>query len=253
MSKTASGLIEFCKGKIGTPYVYGAKGEVMTEARIQQLKRENPAMFTSSYVTKARKFIGKQCVDCSGLISWYTGVLRGSWNFEETAVEKHPIGKLDENMKGWALWKPGHIGVYIGEGKCIEAKGIAYGTIESKVSATPWQKVLKLKDIDYSSVTYTEGFKQAADGVRWWYQYKDGSYAVNGWYWLTEATGRTSGWYLFDTEGYMLTGYQTDPAGDKFVLCPDKGIHEGQCMISDGRGALRIENEYDFVNRKYII
>ena len=99
---------------------------------------------------------------------------------------------------------------------------------------------------------YPQGFIQAADGIRWWYQFKDGSYARNGWYWLTEATGGTSGWYLFDDAGYMLTGYQTDPAGERFFLCPDKGIHEGQCMVTDERGVLRIVGEYDFEEHKYV-
>ena len=251
--RKVNGLVEFVKSKVGTPYVYGAKGEVMTEARIQQLKRENPSMFTSTYVAKARKFIGQQCTDCSGLISWYTGIIRGSYNFHDTADKRVSIGALDESMIGWALWKPGHIGVYIGGGYCVEAKGIDYGTIKSKVSATNWQKVLKLCDIDYSQEpVYTEGFFPAADGKRWWYQYADGTYAANGWYWLTEKTGGTSGWYLFDAEGYMLTGYQRDPAGEAFILCPDPGIHEGQCMISDERGVLTIAGKYDFENHKYI-
>lgn len=99
---------------------------------------------------------------------------------------------------------------------------------------------------------YPQGFIQAADGIRWWSQFKDGSYARNGWYWLTEATGGTSGWYLFDDAGYMLTGYQTDPAGERFFLCPDKGIHEGQCMVTDERGVLRIVGEYDFEEHKYV-
>lgn len=99
---------------------------------------------------------------------------------------------------------------------------------------------------------YPQGFIQAADGVRWWYQFKDGSYARNGWYWLTEVTGGTSGWYLFDDAGYMLTGYQTDPAGEKFFLCPEPGIHEGQCMVTDERGVLRIVGKYDFEKHKYM-
>lgn len=99
---------------------------------------------------------------------------------------------------------------------------------------------------------YPQGFIQAADGVRWWYQFKDGSYAHSGWYWLTEATGGTSGWYLFDDAGYMLTGYQTDPAGERFFLCPEPGIHEGQCMVTDERGVLRIVGEYDFEEHKYV-
>ena len=104
--------------------------------------------------------------DCSGLISWYTGVLRGSYNYHDTAVEWVGIDHLDESMVGWALWKPGYIGVYIGDGWCIEAKGINYGTIKSRVSATPWQKALKLCDIDYTPVpvTYTQGFPA---GHRW--------------------------------------------------------------------------------------
>ena len=252
-TRKATGLVAFCETKLGTPYVYGAKGEILTEERLKTLKKQNPSMYSSKYLAKARKFIGQRCTDCSGLISWYTGVIRGSYNFHDTATEKVPIGALDESMIGWALWKPGHIGVYVGNGYCIEAKGIDYGTIKSRVKDTAWQKVLKLKDIDYSvEPVYTEGFKRAADGKCWWYQYEDGSYATNGWYWLTEATGGTSGWYLFDAEGYMLTGYQKDPAGQYFFLCPDKGIHEGQCMIADERGALYIAEKYDFENHRYL-
>ena len=39
MSKTASGLINHCKGKLGTPYVYGAKGEILTQAILDRLAR----------------------------------------------------------------------------------------------------------------------------------------------------------------------------------------------------------------------
>lgn len=247
------GLIEFCKSKLGTPYVYGAKGEILTEERLQILKKQNPSVITSSYAKKAEKFLGMHCTDCSGLISWYTGKLRGSWNYHDTAEETLPIGSLNESMIGWALWKPGHIGIYVGLGKCIEAKGINYGTVETNVKDTAWKKVLKLRDIDYTEdVAYEEGFLPAADGIRWWYQFGDGSYAKNGWYWLTEAENGTSGWYHFDAEGYMQTGYIRDAAGEAFFLCTEKGINEGKCMVTDERGVLYIADEYDFENRRYI-
>ena len=53
--------------------------------------------------------------------------------------------------------------------------------IKSRVTATPWQKALKLCDIDYTPVpvAYTQGFQPAADGQRWWYQFADGNYAVS--------------------------------------------------------------------------
>lgn len=256
MSKTATGLIQHCQDKIGTPYVFGAKGEILTGSILNRLALENPGTFTSTYKAKAAQYIGQHCTDCSGLISWYTGRIRGSYNYHDTAVERVSIDRLNESMIGWALWKPGHIGIYIGDGWCIEAKGINYGTVMSRVSATPWQKALKLCDIDYTAdqdpATYREGFMPAADGQRWWYQYTDGSYACNGWYWLQEATGGTHGWYLFDSEGYMLTGYQVDPAGDAFLLCPVKGSNEGKCMITDARGALRVADEYDFGRRQFV-
>ncbi len=90
------------------------------------------------------------------------------------------------------------------------------------------QKALKLCDIDYTPVraAYTQGFQLAADGQCWWCQFADGSYAANGWYWLRKATDGTCGWYLFDAEGYMLTGYQTDAAGDVFLLCPGIFSHK---------------------------
>jgi len=96
-----------------------------------------------------------------------------------------------------------------------------------------------------------EGFIRAADGTRWWYQYKDGSYPT-GWVWLTEKTNNTSGWYLFDNNGYMLTGYQTVPNGKKFFLCPEPGVNEGKCMVTNNQGELIIA-DYDMQNKKYLI
>ena len=52
MSKTSRELIEFCKGKLGTPYVFGMKGEILTEALLQQLAAENPKVYTPQYITK---------------------------------------------------------------------------------------------------------------------------------------------------------------------------------------------------------
>ena len=48
MSKTAAGLIAFAKSKIGTPYVYGAKGTVMSLAKIRALRK----MYGSQMIRK---------------------------------------------------------------------------------------------------------------------------------------------------------------------------------------------------------
>lgn len=251
--KTASELVAWAEALLGTPYVYGMKYEVLTQSMLNSLAATYPSTFTSSYIKKAQNFIGQKCVDCSGVISSLTGTERNSSGYKSTATKTVDISKIDDTMIGWGLWKSGHIGVYIGNGYLIEARGIDYGTIRSKVSDRNFTYAIQLCDIDYDaeSETYYEGWVQSADG-RWWYEFSDGTYPTLGWYWLYETTGGTWGWYLFDAEGYMETGFQTDPAGEGFYLC-ESGTHEGQCMITDGRGVLIPGNNYDFENHKYIL
>lgn len=122
------------------------------------------------------------------------------------------------------------------------------GQVKLKTRAWNDSSVKGFCYIDYAE-EHPEGFIQAADGKRWWYQYKDGTYPT-GWAYLTEKTGGTSGWYLFDKDGYMLTGYQLLSNGKKYFLCPEPGIHEGKCMVTDDQGELVIA-EYDMEMRKY--
>lgn len=147
MAKTAQGLVDFCRTKIGTPYVYGAKGQVMTRDAILALKRQYPNIVRDSDVNKA----GKRCVDCSGLISWYTGIIRNSAGFKSSAVQSLPISQRNNSMIGWAVWKSGHIGVYIGNNRYIAADGSAVGTREAALSQNSFTHIIKLKDIDYST------------------------------------------------------------------------------------------------------
>lgn len=146
MEKTREGLVKFVKSKIGTPYVYGAKGEVCSKEKIESLqKMYGKQCVWDSDINKA----GKVCVDCSGLISWYTGIIRGSYQYLETAKEKIPINQINNSHIGWAVWLKGHIGVYIGNGRYIAADGSAYGVREADMSNQKWVYALKLCDIDY--------------------------------------------------------------------------------------------------------
>lgn len=146
MSKTAQGLIDFAKSKVGTPYVYGAKGELMTEAKINQLRN----MYGSGMVWWSdNSKAGKVCVDCSGLISWYTGIMRGSSQYKSTAAAVVPISQRTNEHIGWAVWVQGHIGIYLGNDTYIAADGSAYGVRIAKLSQNRFTHLLKLCDIDY--------------------------------------------------------------------------------------------------------
>ena len=158
MSKTAAGLIAFAKSKIGTPYVYGAKGAVMSLAKIQALRK----MYGSNCVWKSDdKKAGRVCVDCSGLISWYTGIVRGSGQYKSTAVEVIPISKRSDVHIGWAVWMNGHIGIYLGNDQYIAADGSAYGVRIANLSQNGFTHLLKLCDIDQGQGT-TSAPKESA-------------------------------------------------------------------------------------------
>ena len=148
MSKTANELVNFAKSKLGTNYVYGMKGAVLTDSKLRSLANSYPKYLTYN---KEKGKIGTVCTDCSGLISWCTSKVRGSSQYKETATRIEPISNISGAVAGCALWQQGHIGIYIGNGECIEARGSAYGTVKTKVANRKFTHILWLCDIDYDN------------------------------------------------------------------------------------------------------
>lgn len=145
MSKTAKGLVSFAKSKLGVEYVYGAKGEILTQRLYDELKNRYGSLVWAS----DRNKIGKYCVDCSGLISWYTGKVRNSTSYKNTATKILGINQIKKAVPGCAVWRSGHIGIYIGNDEVIEAKGSAYGVVKTRVRDGNWTHILWLSEIEY--------------------------------------------------------------------------------------------------------
>lgn len=143
---TGQELVEFAKSKLGVPYVYGMKGEVMTLAKYNQLKSTYGDLVWNSDKNK----VGKVCCDCSGLISWATGIIRNSQGYHDTALEVQPISTISKAPIGAAVWQKGHIGIYIGNGEYIAEDGSAYGCRKNKLSKAGFTHWLILKDINYT-------------------------------------------------------------------------------------------------------
>ena len=163
--KTGSGLVDYARGRLGTPYFYGAKISEgnLTEKKMSTMHAMYPKVVTNAYMTKARSRgqVGKVNVDCSGLIAGYRQLNIGSYQLYQMAYTRMPIVQIDNFAPGTVLWKSGHVGVYIGKVNgvpmCIEAKGINYGTVMTKVSATKWVYGLTFKDMDYTYDTKVAG------------------------------------------------------------------------------------------------
>ncbi|MCR5755622.1 MAG: peptidoglycan-binding protein [Acetatifactor sp.] len=156
MSKTGIGMAEYAISKIGTPYFYGSKMQVLTKQYMDAMHALYPKIVTDKYIKKAwdRGQVGKTNTDCSGLPGAYRKKQIGSSQLYQTAYTRLPISEVKNFAPGVILWKSGHVGVYIGMENgvpmCVEAKGIDYGVVKTKVSATNWQCGLTFSDIDYT-------------------------------------------------------------------------------------------------------
>ncbi len=168
MSKmTGQQLVDFCRSKLGTSYVYGMKGSVMTAANYAYLKRTYGKLVWNSDEDK----IGKVCVDCSGLISWACGVKLGSSQWMERANVKQPISSIKDAPVGALVWMNGHIGVYTGLRNgvpyYIAADGSAYGVREVPLSRnrfTHWLLVSGVFDYETEDEEVVEKCKIIIDG-----------------------------------------------------------------------------------------
>lgn len=149
--------------KAGWGYVWGSHGKVLTDDEYENLK----TVF-GSHVTDYEEFIlqnwmGRRTADCVGLIKgygWYNTETKkfevGANGMEDVtadgmfsaATEKGTIDTIPETL-GIAVWHKGHIGVYIGDGKVIEAKGSKYGVVKTNLEDGAWTHWLKIPDIKY--------------------------------------------------------------------------------------------------------
>lgn len=160
MAKTGSGLAQFCVQALaaGMGYVYGAYGQVCTQALRAYYARQFPDrdLAGGPMYTLAAKWDGKRVADCSGLVSYYLAVDSFGQNpprrpyFHYTmATQIASIASLPE-VPGTILWQPGHVGVYMGNGSVIEAQSTATGVVRTSMPGR-WQKWYWPQQISYSN------------------------------------------------------------------------------------------------------
>lgn len=150
---TGQELVTFARSKLGTKYVYGTKGELLTQANYNYLRKAyGKNMVWDSDEDK----VGEICVDCSGLFSWATGVVLSSTQMFDRAIRKEPISTIKMAPIGAAVWMKGHIGMYTGLKSgvpyYIAADGSAYGVREVPLSKNKFTHWLLMKYIDYTEV-----------------------------------------------------------------------------------------------------
>lgn len=115
-------VIELTDEKLGFEYVWGGKGEIMTEERLDELINYYGESY---YPLKRETYIGNQAFDCSGLTYWaykeVTGVEIGYSTYDQLDILKEYEVSKEDIQPGDLIFTPGHVVLYKGKGEIINA------------------------------------------------------------------------------------------------------------------------------------
>ena len=144
-------------------YIYGQAGAVLTKKKQKNATRTQTIQY-------GRKWNGRPVTDCSGLFSWAFKKLGGYMaHGSNTMWTKYMASKGTlrngrctdgkELLPGTAVFRNRgsdyyHVGLYIGNGEVIEAKGTAAGVIKSTLSG--WTAWGEMKGVDYTAARSPE-------------------------------------------------------------------------------------------------
>ena len=158
MSKTNIGLVEYAKAQLGKPYWFGCFGQTSTEALYNSKRKQYPSFYTA---TDYKRQYGQRVHDCVGLIKGYL------WSDTPTSVPKYNASQdvsadgmlaickekgnisIIPELPGVLVFSKQHVGVYIGNGYVIEARGHKYGVVKTKLSERGWKSWGKCPWIEY--------------------------------------------------------------------------------------------------------
>ena len=147
-------------------YIWGTAGVEWTAKKQEQLEKttdENRAM-SRKY---GSKWIGHYVSDCSGMFVWAYKQFGMSMSHISSNIYKSYCtankGRLTAELKqtipaGYAVFTGDtagnhpHVGLYIGGGEVIEAKGTINGVIKSKITDKKWTFYGQLKDVAYDGI-----------------------------------------------------------------------------------------------------
>lgn len=119
--KTIKKVIKLANDRIGLEYAWGAKGEIMTDERLDELIE---CYGKEHYPLKREEYIGKQVFDCSGLTYWLykkttkVNIGYSTANQQEILKDYKVSGNLHP---GDLIYTTGHVVLYIGNGKVINS------------------------------------------------------------------------------------------------------------------------------------
>lgn len=164
-TKNAADLVAYVTNawQSGWGYVWGTYGQVLTPELFQYKLTQYPEGVGQYADFIRNNWLGKHTADCVGLIKGYGWLNAETMEIEYgtngmpdvganqmyyNATRKGTIDTIPE-VPGLAVWKSGHIGVYIGDGQVIEAMGTKYGVVKTQLEGRGWTHWLEVPYISY--------------------------------------------------------------------------------------------------------
>lgn len=111
-------------------------------------------------------------VDCSGLIYSYAG---GNRTGDAQLYSSSYVGYVSNGVPrihGLGLWKPGHVGVYVGADMAVDARGSQWGVCYESVYSHGWTKYFKVSGVSYPTTGWVK-----FNGDK--YYYENGQYLAS--------------------------------------------------------------------------
>ena len=149
-----------------TLYMWGTYGRKITENLIANKQKQYSTRYSEKRVQFLKNHIDGETLgcDCAGLIKWalwtngdiavtptyFASTDRGTGGLYREAKEKGGILSLPE-LAGVVVYKEGHVGVYVGNGKVVECTlgSRGDGVVFSALKKGGWTHWLKLPEIEY--------------------------------------------------------------------------------------------------------
>ena len=164
-TKNAADLVVYVTNawNSGWGYVWGTYGQTLTPELLQYKLTQYPDGVGKYAAFIRTNWLGKHTADCVGLIKGYGWLSTDTMAIDYGTHGMPDIGANEmfynatrrggiETMPdtpGLAVWKTGHIGVYIGNGEVVEAMGTKYGVVKTQLEGRGWTHWLEVPGIEY--------------------------------------------------------------------------------------------------------
>ena len=148
-SASYESVYNILKAQIGSPYIWGGSGEFITHDSLRMFKKMFPGEAAAGKYNIPSKYInnGYRAFDCSGLLYW--GFRQVGINIGRTTYDQINAGRevsLNDVRPGDLLFyrSLGHVGMYIGNGKWLEAP---HSHDYVKIANVPWSQIGRARRI----------------------------------------------------------------------------------------------------------